>query len=149
MALMNKRAMSTPCLTAANALKLWKNGPRVTSPVSGNVIALSPRNWTSLPIRNKRLVSSVSTMDLISKSHGTKNCTAVKAILQSAHKSREEKHGTDKAASSSATTSEYQTSTRKGSVLKSPGMVRLKTNICKPSSRLPLRRLRRSTLLRT
>ena len=42
------------------------------------------------------------------KSHGTKDCTAVKAILQSARKSRDEKHGTDKGASSSATTSEYQ-----------------------------------------
>jgi hypothetical protein len=42
------------------------------------------------------------------KSHSTKDCTAVKAILQSARKSRDEKHGTDKGAPSSATTSEYQ-----------------------------------------
>ena len=42
------------------------------------------------------------------KSHGTKDCTAVKAILQSTRKSHDEKHGTDKGVSSSATTSEYQ-----------------------------------------
>jgi hypothetical protein len=43
------------------------------------------------------------------KSHGTKDCTAVKAILQSARKSRDKKHRTDKGVSSSATTSKYQT----------------------------------------
>ncbi len=42
------------------------------------------------------------------KSHGTKDCTAVKAILQSACKSRNKKHGSAKAASSPATTNDYQ-----------------------------------------
>ncbi len=42
------------------------------------------------------------------KFHSSKDCTAVKAILQSTRKSCDEKHGLDRTVASSATTNDYQ-----------------------------------------
>ncbi len=77
--------------------------------------------------------------------HGTKDCTAVKAIPQSTRKSCDDKDGLDRTVASSATTNVYQ----ERSVSRNPGMVKLKTSTCKPFSLLPSKRLPRNSLQST
>ncbi len=124
-------------LDIPSALKPWKNGLKATSPVLWSVIALSLRN------KCQKTGYFCKYHHQPNKFHSTKVCTACKAILQSASKSCEEKHGSDNADASSDTTNDYK---KFVSFNKPPGTVRLKKSICKLYTQLPLRRLQRNTL---
>ncbi len=93
------------------------------------------KNWTSLLIESKRLDSFVSTTDLIR--HMAPRIAEfvrlfynlpVKLVMRSTDQPR------------LLPVLLLLMTTRSGSILKSPGMVRLKTRTCKPSLQFPLRK---------